>query len=382
MRLLLAAAGLRSAASAALQGEGAKAQKWNDASFFDSFQTGESTWDYDGAQITRAEDSPYHEYADGWNPDVTNPLDPKEVDPLWFASLPSGGSEQALQTLPEPKTGPYGHDQVVGHWYQNDGGQDIQSYKYPKPYAEQAELLKSTGGDVLHLLKGSGKKQANWFDASVSQYDAYGRPKNPYPGNPAMLVYSGYKQQAANASLSCKAAGCNASVSVSLGQAESDDLQHCKLSVQVKPTDFGPGKVVEFITVNDHTVSLDCTPPPPSQKCGEASDLTNLHTCVNSLDVQHLLSDDGSLNVAAKISEGVNRSDCAYKGNMLYAVPQLTCLVGQPPAVGNVSQLSARPVVQPVNLASRTQNQAALAFPEVGAARKLRVRRKLLQHSA
>eukprot|EP00439_Symbiodinium_sp_Y106_P027131 s455_g3.t1 len=140
------------------------------------FQTGESTWNYDAAQVLRAEDNPYHEYADGYSPDVTDPLNPKEVDPLWFASLPSGGPDQALQTLPEPKTGPFGHDQNMGHWYQDSAGKDIQAYKYPEAYAEQAQTLKATGGDIFHLLKGSGTKQANWFDASVSQYDAYGRP--------------------------------------------------------------------------------------------------------------------------------------------------------------------------------------------------------------
>ena len=41
-------------------------------------------------------------------------------------------------------------------------GNFIDSYVYPTHYAEQAELQKTTGGDLLHLLKGSAKKQANW----------------------------------------------------------------------------------------------------------------------------------------------------------------------------------------------------------------------------
>ena len=39
-----------------------------------------------------------------------------------FATLPSAGSKQAYQTLPEPKNGPYGHAQQTGTWYQNDAG--------------------------------------------------------------------------------------------------------------------------------------------------------------------------------------------------------------------------------------------------------------------
>ncbi|CAJ1352632.1 unnamed protein product [Effrenium voratum] len=102
-------------------------------------------------------------------------------------------------------------------------------------------MQRATGGDVFHLLKGSAKKQADWFDASTAQFDAYGRPKAPYPGNPAALVSQGYKQEARNASLSCKAAGCNASAQLTLNQ--DSDLQNCILSVQVKPTDFSSGTI-------------------------------------------------------------------------------------------------------------------------------------------
>lgn len=87
-----------------------------------------------------------------------------------FATLPSAGSKQAYQTLPEPKNGPYGHAQQTGTWYQNDAGgygfsgfgvkschfavilewwvsswgEWIDSYQFPKHYAEQAALQKTT----------------------------------------------------------------------------------------------------------------------------------------------------------------------------------------------------------------------------------------------
>lgn len=374
MRFLLFA-GLSGAWAAQQRGTGAKEakSKWHDASFFDSFQTGESTYSYDGAQVLRAEDNPYHEYADGYSPDVTDPLDPKEVDPLWFASLPSGGPDQALQTLPEPKTGPFGHDQNMGHWYQDSAGKDIQAYKYPEAYAEQAQTLKATGGDIFHLLKGSGTKQANWFDASVSQYDAYGRPKNPYPGNPELLIYQGYQQQAANVSLACADAGCNASATLSLGQADRSELRNCRLSVQVMPTDFGPEKVVEFIKVNDHLVSLNCQPS-SNARCDEAAS-SQFYTCVNGLEVQSLLNTQGSLNISAKISAGVNRSSCAYEGKLLYAVPQLTCLVGKPPDA-NATGFQNGPQSSPVKLDLRQQKPPVkLALAQEHAERGLRGRR-------
>ena len=53
-------------------------------------------------------------------------------------------------------------------------GNFIDSYVYPTHYAEQAELQKTTGGDVLHLLKGSAKKQANWLGAEMSWAESSG----------------------------------------------------------------------------------------------------------------------------------------------------------------------------------------------------------------
>lgn len=339
--------------------------RWNDPSFFNSFQSGESTCDYDGEQIDRDPAHPFHDYVDGYQPSITDPFDPKEVAPEWFATLSSAGAEQAYQTLPEPKNGPYGHAQATGTWYRNAAGNFIDSYVYPTHYAEQAELQKTTGGDLLHLLKGSAKKQANWFDASVSQYDAYGRPKSPYPGNPAMLLHDGYRQQAVNSTLACQSGGCNATAELSFSQ--EGDLQNCKLSVKVKPTDFGVNKVVEFITVNDHTVSLNCQPP--SSDCSEADKLTSLFDCVFEIDVQHLLS-NRSLQLSAKISDGVNKSDCAYKGNLLYAVPQVTCLVGPVPGVAmNISDVLARPVATPIKLNQKLKSRKA-------ASRHLRVKQQ------
>lgn len=364
MRRLLSA--LLGALGIAEQREVRDAKRWNDASFFDSFQSGESTWDYDGAQMSRSPDDPFHNYVDGYQPSVSDPFDPKEVSPEWFATLPSAGSKQAYQTLPEPKNGPYGHAQQTGTWYQNDAGEWIDSYQFPKHYAEQAALQKTTGGDLLHLLKGAAKKQANWFDASVNQYDAYGRPKSPYPGNPTMLLNEGYAQQAVNSTLACKDGGCNATTQLSLSQ--EGDLQNCKLSVKVKPTDFGVNKVVEFITVNDHLVSLNCQPP--SSSCAEADNLTSLFDCVHEIDIQHLLT-NRSLQVVAKISTEVNKSECAYKGNMLYAVPQVTCLVSGVSTPTNLTEIIARPSAAPINLNLRQTLQTVKSKVK----RRLRVKK-------
>lgn len=356
-RVMARVATLCMALARAEQREVFATNRWNDATFFDSFQTGESTWDYDAAQIQRAAENPFHNYVDGYNPDIVDPFDPKEVSAEWFASLPSGGSEQAFQTLPEPQNGPYGHAQKTGIWYHNDGGQFIDAYDYPEKYAEQAALQKATGGDVLHLLKGAAKKQANWFDASVSQYDAYGRPKAPYPGNPVVLQYAGYQQQAVNSTLSCSSGGCKASAQLSF--SKESDLQNCKLSVLVKPTDFGEDKVVEFIKLNDQVISINCQPP--KVDCSEASNkLSDLFSCVEDMDVQLMFKRNNSLELIAKISDAVNKSDCAYKGKMLYAVPQVTCMVGN--LTERVKSANStgyeRPSAQPMDLPMMEETEA------------------------
>eukprot|EP00913_Durusdinium_trenchii_P021742 g20428.t1 len=83
----------------------------------------------------------------------------------------------------------------------------------------------------------------------------------------------------------------------------------------------------EFIKLNDQVISINCQPP--KVDCSEASNkLSDLFSCVEDMDVQLMFKRNNSLELIAKISDAVNKSDCAYKGKMLYAVPQVTCMVG------------------------------------------------------
>eukprot|EP00439_Symbiodinium_sp_Y106_P004391 s1312_g1.t1 len=192
------------------------------------------------------------------------------------------------------------------------------------------------------------------------------------------LVEHVHQGKAANVSLACANAGCNASATLSLGQADRSELRNCRLSVQVMPTDFGPEK--EFIKVNDHLVSLNCQPT-SNGRCDEAA-ASQYYTCVNSLEVQSLLSTQGSLDISAKISAGVNRSSCAYEGNLLYAVPQLTCLVGKPPDA-NATGFQNGPQSSPVKLDLRQQKPSAkLALAQEHGERGLRGRRDAEERTA
>jgi len=341
-------------ARAALRGSGEAWHKYNPPQFFDAFSSAESSWEYDAAQVLRADNNAFHNYVDGYSPpDVANPFDPKENSPTSFHESESFGPEEALQTDPQASRGPAGHDNHYGSWYQDSSGQYIQSYQYQQKGQQQSDVAALAG----HASRASGAKPADWFDTSVNQFDSYGRPKNPFPGNPVHLENLGYMQEAVNTSVSCKAAGCNASSLLHVFKA-GKDVQSCKLSVLIKPTDFGEGKIVEFISANGVNVSVNCQPSPSALSAGacskkEASELSQLYTCVQDVDVLHLLGTDGVLTVSAKISPSVAKTDCAYQGNLLYAIPQVTCMVGTPRPQGNMSALKELPKATPMKL-SRT----------------------------
>lgn len=340
-------------------------RKWNPPHFFDAFSSGESTWEYDAAQTQRATDMKFHDYADGYSPpDVANPFDPHEVEPVMFHESESFGPEQALQTdWPQPLRGPAGHNNQNGPWYQDSNGEYIQAYEYQRKGKQQSDAVAGSG-NLFYAAQSSGAKTADWFDSSVNQFDNYGRPKNPYPDNPVRLESLGYVQQDVNTSVSCKEAGCNAS-SLLRVISPGKNVQSCKLTVLVKPTDFGEGKIVELISVNGVNVSVGCQPSSSALATGEcskkeASELSHLYTCVQDVDVLHLLGSEGTLTVTAKISPTVAKSDCAYQGNLLYAIPRVSCLVGEPSAKGNLSSLGDLPRATPRNMSLELGNLSEL----------------------
>lgn len=341
------------------------ADSWNSASFYNGFSTGETSWDYDAAEKLRASDSYMHEVVDGYNPDVSDPTDPHEVPTKLFSESESMGPDQALQTYyPVPDRGPAGHTNNAGEWYRTSEDGYVESYLYPEMgLAKQHSDMAWEAGSLKNAIATSGAKAAEWFDTSVNQYDNYGRPKLPYPGNPDLLL--AYTQQAVNTSLSCTSAGCIANSTLTAFQAEETG-KNCHLSVYVKPTDFdGSMKQIEFITVNSQPVALNCTPSRGACDEAQANVLSNLQTCVDAVDLSDLIG-DGSMVISAKISAAVNDSSCAYNGNLLYAIPEVTCMVAATSAVEekvNISALDALPDQHPMKLGLR-QGKASLAKSE------------------
>eukprot|EP00933_Yihiella_yeosuensis_P060564 TRINITY_DN63310_c0_g1_i1.p1 TRINITY_DN63310_c0_g1~~TRINITY_DN63310_c0_g1_i1.p1 ORF type:complete len:492 (+),score=96.13 TRINITY_DN63310_c0_g1_i1:206-1681(+) len=305
-------------------------QKWEDPKFFDSFSVGESTWNYDGADINRAKGNPYREVADGYNPLLPNPFLPRQTDAEWFHESESAGPNQALQThYPSGKVGLGSTEMQPAKWFQDKGGVWIQDYKYPVRGHTAEDAAREQGSSLTSSLATGEALGAAWFDASVNQVDSYGRLKDPFPGNPTHLLDLGYKEQSVNTSVSCAKSGCTASSLLHAFQ-KGQKAEGCKLTVLVQATDFGDNGMVKYITVNGRTVSVNCAPRRSDKSCKNASLLTELQPCARDIDIQQLVaSSAGELVISAHISKGVSNMTCAHKGNLLYAVPQVTCMVHQ-----------------------------------------------------
>lgn len=309
-----------------------ESKRWQNPAFYDSFSMGESTWDYDGAQTQRLDGSPYKSIADGWNPLLSNPYEKSQISSAWFDESPDGAPNQAWQThTPGQQAGPSAAR--LGTWSQDDGGVWTQSYVPPQKDRQLKSAL-----------------PASWFDASVNQIDDYGRVKAPFPGNPQILTSLGYQAQTVNTTLSCSKPGCNATVSL-MAYSAAQQGQNCLLSVLVEPSAFGVNGSLQFIVVNGATVSLNCQPPASSTAtCSAPTDLSNVYPCAYNIDVQNLMQTGGQLNITAQVSASVTDTKCGYKGNLLYAIPQVTCMVINSTALATLELNATRPSAAPVIL--------------------------------
>mmetsp|Transcript_130715 Transcript_130715/g.279535 ORF Transcript_130715/g.279535 Transcript_130715/m.279535 type:complete len:507 (-) Transcript_130715:162-1682(-) len=263
------------------------------AGFFGAASEGESTYSY--------EMDPSAHQTEGFEYHTTNPGrqlgTPKTAE--FFHETASGGDKQAWQTHPGV---PSGND-----WRLSGDGRWIQDYK-SSPYQGRHE---------------AGGKAASWFDSSVRQYDAFGRIKAPYPGSPQRLV--SWEERSINTTLKCAAAGCSATSSLFAYDPNTEVASNCKLNLGVHPTDFDDhysGERLIEIKINGNTVNTDCFPLVSG--CNMTTQMTTF-PCVKELPVDHLMDGAGILDLSAQISDMVD--ECPYEGNLLSAVPVVTCMV-------------------------------------------------------
>eukprot|EP00401_Gymnodinium_catenatum_P037833 CAMPEP_0117609530 /NCGR_PEP_ID=MMETSP0784-20121206/81385_1 /TAXON_ID=39447 /ORGANISM="" /LENGTH=708 /DNA_ID=CAMNT_0005412865 /DNA_START=94 /DNA_END=2220 /DNA_ORIENTATION=+ len=287
------------------------------AGWFDAFSQGESTY-VEGAHET-SPDNPLRTVLDGWNPSGKGSAAglPAEV----FHESPSAGSKQAWQTHWPALDAGVAQAQVGdpnGLWYRGSGGSWNEEYK----------IFSGTGGH---------KKPAAWFDSSVSQHDAFGRVKEPYAGAGARFPY--WEERSVNTTLSCQEQGCIANTTLQAFDGSTEQGMRCRLSLGIHATDFDEtysGEMVEWVIVNGETVNMGCSPGEFGCKDGGQAG-EPLYPCFTDMDIALQMDWSGTINVAAKITDFVD--ECPYQGNLLAAVPSVTCMVmpiDPSPMLGNV----------------------------------------------
>mmetsp|Transcript_5480 Transcript_5480/g.9544 ORF Transcript_5480/g.9544 Transcript_5480/m.9544 type:complete len:510 (-) Transcript_5480:133-1662(-) len=283
------------------------AHRPKDAVWFGSFSESESTYNddmdgtYPGSEMTK--------HVDGWSPSVVGPYSGRNAVPTeWFHESPSAADLQAWQThYPSLETGIGGHSAVIGKWRRNAGGSWVQDY-VPANNHDSSQ---------------KGPLPADWFDTNVNNYDGFGRQNSPSVASARRFAL--WEERAVNTTLACQDPGCNASVSLQIFDGVEERARHCKFSFFVHPTDFDnvwSPEPIRFIKINGVQVKSHCN----VQRDGcNASSWRPLYPCVQDLDISELMFQTGTLTVSAGITEYVD--ECPYEGNLLAAVPMVTCLV-------------------------------------------------------
>jgi len=320
------------------------------AAWFGSFAEEESTYDEDGDHGRVGDSSnPQIQFQNGWSPDIRSPAgQTNKVEAAFFHESRSGGPQAAWQTHSPAVTGGIaGHSSDTGEWYQRRAGNWAQEYN------PDSKKMQGYQGNVIDRLTKPQTVNPAWFDASVGQVDGFGRKKMPGQMSGRRLV--GWEERATNTTLTCSTPGCTANSTLYAFNWHEERAQRCKLSVFFHPTNFGhEGKAVDWITVNDKRISSRCV---PSLESGcNAAKSRMLYPCVAEVPLDTIITSTsmGELRISAKISEGVD--ECPYEGNLLSAVPIVSCMVaphnpspmlGKMPTVPSQKELGSQLIASP-----------------------------------
>lgn len=296
----------------------------NPASWFGGFSDGESTYTY-GGTLGGRNVNPEINVLGGWEPSHQDPSNDQVRSAKWFMETKSGGPREAWQTLSSVEHGNMAGNRVqTGTWFGGTGHTEQQDYILASGFANEKSSI-----------------PASWFDGHVEQLDGFGREK--MPGLESPRNYLDWEEKSVNTSLSCKGPGCMANATLTAPfDAQREVFKNCRLSVFFHPTDFDDqysGERVEWVQVNNKQVSFNCHPFQAG--CNKTAQRPLL-PCVSDLSIDHLMPATGSLAIAAKIPKVVD--ECPYNGNLLSAVPMVTCLVSKKPPSPNKSALKGKPV--------------------------------------
>lgn len=313
-----------------VQQGGARSSDPKGATWFGEFAQAESTYTDD---LPSRETNPDVVFADGWTPRYKTNKGAGEAAARFHES-PSAGDGQAWQThFPALGASVSGDRSKDGVWYIDGGGEWMQDYK--------SMPLAKTPHTSRHL-----RTDASWFDSSVAQYDGFGREKMPGPSSAKRLA--GWAEKSVNTTLTCEKPGCNGSAALQAFDASTEQAKNCRLSFHVHPTDFDDrhsGERLVFIHVNNAAVNTDCFPDANGCADETLGDVNpkSLFPCVLGLPVDHLMNfSTGLLTISAGISDVVD--ECPYSGNMLSAVPMVTCMVAPMPLAAAAAPVPVMPV--------------------------------------
>mmetsp|Transcript_14400 Transcript_14400/g.26526 ORF Transcript_14400/g.26526 Transcript_14400/m.26526 type:complete len:485 (-) Transcript_14400:50-1504(-) len=274
-----------------------------DAGWFDGFSHSESTFDDNGDGPTEGHGSQRHaKFVEGYSLHLDDVLSGGRFKPAaFFHESPSAASVAAWSTYPEKLHAP--------PWRISGGGRYVQAY-----VADDGE--------------GAGPLKANWFDNSVAQKDFWERQRQPNPPlyweQNSGRWYTLWQERAVNTTLTCEAPNCSSSITLQAYDPATERAANCRLSFPVHPTDYDDlysGERVEFVNVNSHRVQTDCYPAQSS-----CDGPMPMFYCLQDYPIDALLNTTtGTVVIEAKIPEVVD--ECPYEGNMLAAVPMVTCMV-------------------------------------------------------
>jgi hypothetical protein len=234
-----------------------------------------------------------------------------------FQETKSGGPTEAWQTFypAVPDSMPRG--QPTAGWQETVYGGFQQKLNTYNPEEQ-----------VLHWTQATESKGPMWFDTAVGEYDAFGRPRAPSPHSQRRYVE--WDRRTKKVNLTCGTVGCVANATFpQLFNHSEEQRRLCQLSIHIHATDFDDEysqERVEFFKANGETVGVNCDPM-ASGNTKEAQEA--LYPCINELDVDKLIKDDGQLLVQGKLSSMVD--EFPRNGNLLDGEATVSCLVRKRP---------------------------------------------------
>jgi len=275
--------------------------------FGGAFAESESTFSEDGVSA-HLDINPERLVMNGQDPETRSPVRlPSVRGQQFFHESPSAGGFDAWQT-----DYPSADRSVVG----SDGRANSNDWRstpegWTQDYAPTARH------------EDPGPRAAGWFDASVTQYDGFGRQKVPNAGTGARLMGSGmWAERSVNTTLTCAEPGCQAASTLQAFDGATEMGSNCKLTINVHPTDFDDdygAEAVEFLKANGHVLTHNCNPG--ARGCNATASMP-FYSCANDVDVDGLMDGTGALIIEGKITDRVD--ECPIDGNLLSGVAIVT----------------------------------------------------------